>query len=514
MKSQGDYYDPDEDIRSSSPGLVPTKINYKPEESPPPYIPTSSSSSASLSPGPDESKGDRLNLDASTPSVKKSKHRKKRKKGRTRPFQGDAVLISYLDPNRPDIARQVAQQALNSASQSESGDGGEKDMSSGGGGGDDDDENGRTNDKRRDIPRAAELQNTACAALNDDAMKDSTPERPAASAQLARFRTGDCVMELGLIAEDVPKSTSLNGIQDSSVPSRTLYPPLPLKIMASSLAPKAEVEADSIITSPALAKFAISAAQANPESTLPAMQKSPPRSMSLHSPDGTQSLPSLQIALSQISDKPIVETPTGASPFSQSTGPSPTLNRPHYLAGNSGPSSSAYSNPSPASSKDMTSMSPRGYPNHSNFWRCAPKDGSLGTTSPASAPGVTPGTTYSTTPKDIFTSPENSTGTQLLNGPMAANGPFPTTTFKCTHPGCTAPPFQTQYLLTSHANVHSSSRPHYCPVKSCPRSIGGKGFKRKNEMIRHGLVHESPGYKCPFCAEQQHKYPRPDNLQR
>jgi hypothetical protein len=71
-----------------------------------------------------------------------------------------------------------------------------------------------------------------------------------------------------------------------------------------------------------------------------------------------------------------------------------------------------------------------------------------------------------------------------------------------------------QYLLNSHANVHSSNRPHYCPVKGCPRSEGGKGFKRKNEMIRHGLVHDSPGYVCPFCPDREHKYPRPDNLQR
>jgi hypothetical protein len=40
------------------------------------------------------------------------------------------------------------------------------------------------------------------------------------------------------------------------------------------------------------------------------------------------------------------------------------------------------------------------------------------------------------------------------------------------------------------------------------------GFKRKNEMIRHGLVHDSPGYVCPFCPDREHKYPRPDNLQR
>lgn len=67
---------------------------------------------------------------------------------------------------------------------------------------------------------------------------------------------------------------------------------------------------------------------------------------------------------------------------------------------------------------------------------------------------------------------------------------------------------------SSHANVHSQDRPHFCPVEGCPRSIGGKGFKRKNEMMRHGLVHNSPGYVCPFCPDQQHRYPRPDNLQR
>lgn len=86
-------------------------------------------------------------------------------------------------------------------------------------------------------------------------------------------------------------------------------------------------------------------------------------------------------------------------------------------------------------------------------------------------------------------------------------------TFKCDHTGCTALAFQTQYLLNAHADVHSQNRPHYCPVPGCARSEGGRGFKRKNEMIRHGLIHEPPGYIFPFCPEREHKYPRPDNLQ-
>ncbi|KAK4230909.1 metallothionein expression activator [Podospora fimiseda] len=101
-----------------------------------------------------------------------------------------------------------------------------------------------------------------------------------------------------------------------------------------------------------------------------------------------------------------------------------------------------------------------------------------------------------------------------VNERMGPDGqPIPGT-YVCQHQGCNAPPFTTQYLLNSHMNVHSSSRPHYCPVPGCSRAEGGKGFKRKNEMIRHGLVHDSPGYVCPFCPDREHKYPRPDNLQR
>ncbi|KAL2884534.1 hypothetical protein HOO65_110005 [Ceratocystis lukuohia] len=58
--------------------------------------------------------------------------------------------------------------------------------------------------------------------------------------------------------------------------------------------------------------------------------------------------------------------------------------------------------------------------------------------------------------------------------------------FRCNFEGCKTQPFSTQYLLTSHMNVHSSSRPHYCPFAGCPRAEGGEGFKRKNEMTKIG----------------------------
>ncbi|KAM7196021.1 metallothionein expression activator [Naviculisporaceae sp. PSN 640] len=121
---------------------------------------------------------------------------------------------------------------------------------------------------------------------------------------------------------------------------------------------------------------------------------------------------------------------------------------------------------------------------------------------------------YASPKTDTPGSDQQGTTPATIADRMSIDGLTNQATYVCTFAGCTASPFQTQYLLNSHMNVHSSARPHYCPVPGCPRSEGGKGFKRKNEMIRHGLVHESPGYVCPFCPDREHKYPRPDNLQR
>lgn len=71
------------------------------------------------------------------------------------------------------------------------------------------------------------------------------------------------------------------------------------------------------------------------------------------------------------------------------------------------------------------------------------------------------------------------------------------------------------YPCSSPENsTHDLVPRYFCPVQGCPRDGNGKGFKRQGEMIRHSLVHDSPGYVCPFCPETKHKYPRPDNLQR
>ncbi|KKK12747.1 hypothetical protein ARAM_007724 [Aspergillus rambellii] len=168
---------------------------------------------------------------------------------------------------------------------------------------------------------------------------------------------------------------------------------------------------------------------------------------------------------------------------------------------------SPYSHLSPVSSQDISAVSSP--VSHPNYWRGTPKPNVRYLYDPPSTASA-PATNYPT-PTDQA---PGSCESPYAPTPHGNGAPTSTGTFKCHHPGCTAPPFQTQYLLNSHANVHSQDRPHFCPIEGCSRGPGGKGFKRKNEMIRHGLVHNSPGYVCPFCPDQQHKYPRPDNLQR
>ncbi|KAL3457052.1 hypothetical protein BJX64DRAFT_27855 [Aspergillus heterothallicus] len=169
---------------------------------------------------------------------------------------------------------------------------------------------------------------------------------------------------------------------------------------------------------------------------------------------------------------------------------------------------SPYNHHSPASSHVMSAVSSP--VSQSAYWRGGPKSAGPYYESPSIA-SRSPATNY---PTPTEHAPPGSCEPVNYVSPQGSVPPAPAGTFKCDHPGCNAAPFQTQYLLNSHANVHSQDRPHFCPIEGCTRGPGGKGFKRKNEMIRHGLVHNSPGYVCPFCPDQQHKYPRPDNLQR
>lgn len=233
----------------------------------------------------------------------------------------------------------------------------------------------------------------------------------------------------------------------------------------------------------------------------------PPLQKELSRTEPKEQLPSLRSTLGDINRLPPAEKEPAPLP-----GPPPTF-----------PGSSPANNfarfahlppnlpSSPVSPNDAYSRTLSPHSTTSSSYYYTPNGGHThsGTEYSGSAAGETPNTEISGPAPANPTSAIDRMSIDGITNPQAI-----LSTYVCKFGGCTAAPFQTQYLLNSHANVHSSARPHYCSVKGCPRSEGGKGFKRKNEMIRHGLVHDSPGYVCPFCPDREHKYPRPDNLQR
>ncbi|KAF2174666.1 hypothetical protein K469DRAFT_686026 [Zopfia rhizophila CBS 207.26] len=81
-----------DDAPPHSPGLQPIRVKATPSPSPPPSI----------------SKG-----------AECLKPRKRRRERKTRPSQGDEVLMNFMDPSSPDIAKAAGQSPLNSASGSE-----------------------------------------------------------------------------------------------------------------------------------------------------------------------------------------------------------------------------------------------------------------------------------------------------------------------------------------------------------------------------------------------------------
>jgi hypothetical protein len=170
--------------------------------------------------------------------------------------------------------------------------------------------------------------------------------------------------------------------------------------------------------------------------------KSPEESSLAKSPDtsnNSQTLPSIHKALSALSDfGPSVNTMSSPYPFSSCPGST--------TSGNDSPfdrfpakfpvPASPYSHISPVSMKDSsTNPSPA---SHSSFWR--------GPSELVSA--QTPYETSSMTaasPAINYPTPTEPVGVGMGERGSLQNGQVGS--YKCTHPGCTAAPFQTQYLL-------------------------------------------------------------------
>ncbi|OMP86788.1 Metallothionein expression activator [Diplodia seriata] len=509
------HYDSD-DAYPKSPGLQPIKIKSTPSPSPPPFPPQHSAP-----------------VITQTVSSNTSSSRRRKRNNRTRPSQGDTVLLSFLEPNRPDIARVAGERALNSDSDPDASES--------------EDEAPRSPMQTGD--RARSLAQAASKILNGDGRTTKLPLASTVAATVTEIHDTDMDRHSPKSrADDQParKGSDYN----TGLPTPENFPKL-----GSENFPKLSSDANSMTkadhspaTSPNLRELAIPDSQASPDERLPALQNptSPHRDSIAGSPN--QSLPSFR-HLSEIAEQATQENEHRASidhrasfshrPSISSTGApalSPTLVSRFPPNGNSRrspPTQFPPLNPlSPVNSHtgaDIKLSPPSTYSHYASSRRHSslsdtsntafPPPLTLSTTSTNESYGSRGSDAYAHSPP---TRPRSDSHRMSIDGITHPNPaaqiqhvpPHGSTGFKCDYPGCNAPPFQTQYLLNSHANVHSQARPHYCPVPGCSRGEGGKGFKRKNEMIRHGLVHDSPGYVCPFCPERDHKYPRPDNLQR
>ncbi|CRG92474.1 hypothetical protein PISL3812_09535 [Talaromyces islandicus] len=439
-----------DDACNRSPALQPAVVRYGPDEPSPPF------------PHKRPVSRDRRSRDSpGSDGARSRKHHRTNKPLRS--TQGDAVLIGILGPNHPDIALQAGERPLRSESDS------------------DDDYRG---ERVKLSPRP------------------SVPASDVSSHSQVATKVLDHLVstEHGRANNVLPPISEL-------VSHEPVFPPPPSYLRRGS----EQLAHDGLATS-GVARYAISPSEMPAQELLPALQ-SPPHSAA-GSPENTQSLPPVHSLLRDFSSVSVASV--GSSHYGAASAPSPAVVHSRRVSSSLPPPPppppphsqsqipTPYSHASPMSMKELTGASPAAQSPYS--WR-----------PPGfKSEGSNVSTMYETPSQVSLTgkSPANNYPTPTEPRPVGEENPETGNLYKCQFSGCTAPPFQTQYLLNSHANVHSQERPHYCPVKDCPRGIGGKGFKRKNEMIRHGLVHDSPGYVCPFCTDQQHKYPRPDNLQR
>ena len=438
-----DNYGSDDDRLNHTPPLLPRIVNLKPSPSPE-YLPQRAHS---LTP------------------ERSSRSRHKGRRAHTQASQGDEVLINFMgDLNTPDIARSAGQEPLNSAPNSEA-----------------DEEVMQVDDERPQIYSLMQAARDGLDAVdgNDGSAQDSRgnlkPDftrrvRPTIQVPLSKESSlsddgrlkGESPSTLHRAPSD-PQSTigstvGLSGVragQNDSNPSTS----------GRRHSSSAHSGPFQYLRSPDLRKFAIPASEGSPKETLPAM-KDPSSSLSSKSPNSQQSLPSLRaINLAPLNEDirvnnlnhrqsfPLANGPMTSPPMSSiASKMSPYTTRLTPLNGHFPPSFSS-SHPSPVSTfgdsprepyrlaQDPTSMSPPGKPSQpQNPNGRTPQSEE---SAPLSAESYTSTGTFSS---GASPNGDKIDGSQRILPPLGG-GPLITGIFKCDHPGCTTPPFQTQYLL-------------------------------------------------------------------
>lgn len=514
-----DFYDSD-DAMNRSPPPVPVCPKYEPEKARAPFDPASDGDASEKS-------------DKGTPDRSRKQHQPETQ---THTRFGDSVLINFLAPGRPDIAAFERDNSLIDCFRPvgpPQGPTEKKSCDDLGTGGMSMNTNGIVNSKPTPIEPTKPILPISVEPKKEEMPtpkatgEERKPDLPIKEHELSLSPRHKIPTTLPRLAPSV----------DINTPRPLDFQQRPHRLSVSTLT--RSDRSLSIDQPPAAFGDIKQSPDLKNRISLPSLQSlSPPSSCAAASPENgngngnNQVLPSIHSALSGLSPSDFPSRLNGISPYSYPPSASSQNDSPHdrQLPRHFYPHQmpSPFSHLSPVSTKDASNN-----PSPSSYWRPSvppalppppppPPPASQPAETPKSIPTpyemspmttTSPATSYPTPTEQLAPTPPAGDRVVFSAAPQP-NGVTGSGSFKCTHPGCTAAPFQTQYLLNSHANVHSQDRPHFCPVDGCPRGIGGKGFKRKNEMMRHGLVHNSPGYVCPFCPDQQHKYPRPDNLQR
>lgn len=448
-------YDSDDGCNRTPP-LLRRIVNCKPSPSPE-YIP---------SPTPDR--------------VSTSNHKGPKRRPKTQASQGDAVLIGFLGgQNNPDIAIKAGEEPLNSASQSEAGDQSE---------GMEDVEGGSAVGEK-----SSSLVQTAQDALplidGTDARADDQPIDPNpddSRPPLSKIYTHDLnpsqlnpapdAARLNL-GKEGPVGQVTSNPKDANVTinsTRNARGFSPRASSPPSIRPNhatARRRSPSSTTSP-LRRFAIPISEGSPMETLPAMHSSP-SSSSAKSPKSQQTLPPLHAHFGPLvegrspNDSDIRPNGINASrhhfPLINGAVRSPPLSSipprsnqfasaqarrfPPYPPPQSSPAST-YSDASPREpyrkSQDSTTMSQPGRFGQSQYHseRRTPQSDDLTPLSTESYPSAA-NFSADTSPNGDRINTEGRVLPPLGVGTV----PLMTGMFKCENAGCTASPFQTQYLL-------------------------------------------------------------------
>jgi hypothetical protein len=460
-------YDSD-DVLQRSPGLAPFKPRATPSPTPPPIVTQQiviSSTAKNVSPS-------------------SSRRRKKSNRKKARPSQGDFVLLRVMDPNRPDIAREAGERALNSESGSEVED---EEM----------DDRSQTAEAApleavQVQPMPAEVPSIDLSKVAREALDATATPNPTTESVFIKPRPPnphrDSVVEIDSqdrnalhtdlsSVQSPPAEVISNGVQSSTngLDPKSPFTCSPADQAASPVLPSIERDGstanryphtDSLATSPHLRELTIPTRRGSPSQKLPALQTphSPPQNGSAGSPSQKQQLPSFQ-HLNDLAQTAIQEQERANfqhRPSISSTGQSPTsigrqLSITSLSPGTPFPPLSA--SPSGGSSDVFLRAG-----QHLSLFSPARRPSQASETGPYSA------TVHSATTNDSYQdslspgsqpTPIDSRGPRMSIGERLESRTLPPPVgpniqhvpshgsggFKCDYPNCNAPPFQTQYLL-------------------------------------------------------------------